>query len=302
MGSDDRQFRVLFVSSLIFILLSSCSSTHEQRNTVGMRLLGEASEIETSLSGDPIETKSLAENVTSTESSSDSFSVVTTTSLVESVSLPKITKPPTTTTTIFIQTPDKPFYVATAINETVEAFRKRTDSEARWILSNPGPFLGDRVLLVRSIEDDWIQVSMPIRPHGTNAWIQRDSVTLAEHKAKVIVDKYTGMLEGWKNGELLFRESFASGSEQNPTPLGDFYINEINDGSTDASNEPLVGITAFSTTIDPTSEGDPAIAFLGNELNEGSDEPTTRGCIRVSSKVLNLLAGLPLGTPVQIVG
>jgi len=301
MGSDDRHFRVFFVLALIFLLIS-CASTHEERNTVGMRLLGEAPDIETSLSGDPIETQTLVESVTSTASSSVSFSAVTTTSVVESVSLPKTTEPPTTTTTLLIETPDKPFYVATAINETVEAFSKRNDSEARWILSNPGPFQGSRVLLVRNIEEDWIQVSMPIRPHGINAWIKRDSVTLAEHKAKVIVDKYTGLLEGWENGELLFKEAFTSGSEQHPTPLGDFYINEINDGSIDASNEQLVGITAFSTTIDPTSEGDPAIAFLVNELKEGSEEQTTRGCIRVSRRVLNLLTGLPLGTPVQIVG
>ena len=54
--------------------------------------------------------------------------------------------------------------------------------------------------------------------------------------------------------------------------------------------------------MDSTSEGDPAIAFLENNLEEGSGELGTRGCIRVSKKVLNLLAGLPLGTPVQIVG
>ena len=215
---------------------------------------------------------------------------------------PKTTKPPTTTTTLFVETPDKPFYVATAINEIVEAFTKRNGSEARWFLSNPGPFQGDRVLLVRSIEEEWVQVSMPIRPHGTNAWVKRESVLITEHKAKVIVDKYTGLLEGWKNGELLFKESFASGSEEHPTPLGDFYINEISADGNDALNAQLVGITAFSTSIDPTSEGDPAIAFLANEVNEGSDELTTRGCIRVSNEVLNLLSGLPLGTPVQIVG
>ena len=151
----------------------------------------------------------------------------------------------------------------------VEAFSKRTDAEARWILSNPGPFQGDRVLLVRTTEEEWIQVSMPIRPHGTNAWVKRDSVTITEHKAKVIVDRYTGVLEGWENGELLFKESFTGGSEEHPTPLGDFYINEINIDNKDASSEKLVGITAFSTTIDPTSEGDPAIAFLANQSNEG---------------------------------
>ena len=302
MSSDQSLFSVFFLLPLIFFVISSCASTDEQREAVGMRLLGEASEIETSLSGSPIETPSPTKDLTSTTLSKDSTSMVSTTSVIETVLLPKPTKPSTTTTTLFIETPDKPFYAATAVSAIVEAFSKRTDPEARWILSNPGPFRGDRVLLVRATEEEWIQVSMPIRPHGTNAWVKRDSVTITEHKAKVIVDRYTGVLEGWENGELLFKESFTGGSEEHPTPLGDFYINEINIDNKDASSEKLVGITAFSTTIDPTSEGDPAIAFLANQSNEGSGELTTRGCIRVSVKVLNLLAGLPLGTPVQIVG
>ena len=292
----------VFSLPLIFLILSSCSSASDQRNTVGMRLLGEASEAETSLSGNPIETDLSAEDLTSTTLSNDSISTVPTTSDIETVLLPETTKPATTTTTLFVETPDKPFYVAAAISETVEAFNKRTDSEAKWILSNPGPFQGERVLLVRTLEEEWVQVSMPVRPHGTNAWVKRDTVSITEYKAKVIVDKYTGLLEGWQNGELLFKESFVSGSEEHPTPLGDFYINEINSANTDTSSRQLVGITAFSTSIDPTSAGDPAIAFLANESSEGSGELNTRGCIRVSIKVINLLAGLPLGTPVQIVG
>ena len=301
MSSAQNLFTVFFLLPLIFFVSSACASTDEELEVVGMRLLGEASEIETSLSGSPIENESPTKELTSTTRSNDSLPAISTTSVVE-VLLPKATKPSTTTTTLFIETPDKPFYVATAVSAIVEAYRKRTDSEARWILSNPGPFQGDRVLLVRAIEEEWIQVSMPIRPHGTNAWVKRDSVSIAEHKAKVIVDRYTGVLEGWKDGELLFKEPFTGGSEENPTPLGDFYINEIDVDNKDASSGKLVGITAFSTTIDPTSEGDPAIAFLARESNEGSGELTTRGCIRVSAKVLNLLTALPLGTPVQIVG
>jgi hypothetical protein len=266
-----------------------------------MRLIGEASEKETSLSGDPKEPESLQETTTSSTLPNTSTSI-TTTSVVEILLIPNTSSTLVTTTTLFVETPDKPFYAATAIHEMLEVFKKQTDSEASWLLSNPGPFKGDRVLLIRNIEEDWIQVSMPIRPHGTTAWIKRDSVSITEHKAKVIVDKYTGLLEGWENGELLFKESFDSGSEEHPTPLGDFYINEINVGSNEISESELVGITAFSTTIDPTSEGDPAIAFLARESNEGSDEPSTRGCIRVGRKVLDLIAGLPLGTPVQIVG
>ena len=303
MLSKNRYLCPVIVISLTATLFSSCADTQEEvsedHSKVGMRLIGEASEAETSLSGDSVQTQPTVENSSSTTLS---IPATTTTAPVESITVPKTTRPSTTTTTSLVETLDKPFYAATAINTMLEAFKKQTDSEPKWLLSNPGPFKGERVLLIRKIEEDWVQVLMPIRPHGTLAWVERDSVSITEHKAKVIVDKYSGVLEGWRNGELLFREAFISGSDEHPTPLGDFYINEINSGGDEISGDILVGITAFSTSMDSTSEGDPAIAFLENNLEEGSGELGTRGCIRVSKKVLNLLAGLPLGTPVQIVG
>ena len=292
---------VFIVISLTAIVLGSCADTEEalsdDHSKVGMRLIGEAAEAETSLSGDSVQTQATLENSTST-----TLSIPITTTTVESIPPPKTTRPSTTTTTLIVETPDKPFYAARATGEMLEVFKKQTDSEPKWLLSNPGPFEGDRVLLIRKIEEDWVQVLMPIRPHGTLAWVPRDSVSITEHKAKVIVDKYSGLLEGWQDGELLFRESFISGSDKHPTPLGDFYINDINHGGDEMLEDALVGITAFSKSIEPTAEGDPAIAFLVKESNEGSDESTTRGCIRVSTEVLKLLTHLPLGTPVQIVG
>ena len=294
---------VFIVISLTATVLGSCADTEEalseDNSKVGMRLIGEALEAETSLSGDSVQTQATVENSTSTTLS---IPVTTTTTAIESIAPPKITRPSTTTTTLIVETPDKPFYAARATSEMLEVFKKQTDSEPKWLLSNPGPFEGERVLLIRKIEEDWVQVLMPIRPHGTLAWVPRDSVSITEHKAKVIVDKYLGVLEGWHDGELLFRDSFISGSDKHPTPLGDFYINEINLGEDGMSEDTLVGITAFSKSIEPTAEGDPAIAFLLKESNEGSDELTTRGCIRVSTEVLKLLTRLPLGTPVQIVG
>ena len=217
---------VFIVISLTATVLGSCADTEEalseDNSKVGMRLIGEASEAETSLSGDSVQTQATVENSTSTTLS---IPVTTTTTAVESIAPPKMTRPSTTTTTLIVETPDKPFYAARATSEMLEVFKKQTDSEPKWLLSNPGPFKGERVLLIRKIEEDWVQVLMPIRPHGTLAWVERDSVSITEHKAKVIVDKYSGVLEGWQDGELLFRESFISGSDKHPTPLGDFYIN-----------------------------------------------------------------------------
>ena len=298
-----KKFSKAFIAiSISLIVLSSCSSNEDRSRRVGMALIGEASEKESSLSGEAKNSQTLEVNFTSTTLPVVPTLTTTTSTVLESIPIPDPPFTPTTSTTLSIETPDKPFYVATALHENIEVFKKQNDKEARWLLSNPGPFDGERVLLIRSIEEDWVQVSMPIRPHGTKAWVKRETVSIMEHKAKVIIDKYTGILEGWQNGQLLFKDSFEGGSEENPTPLGDFYINEITDTSDGVSEKTLVGTTAYSTTIDIGSQGAPAIAFLAREVNEGTSEVTTRGCIRVSQKVLSLLAALPLGTPVQIVG
>ncbi len=57
MPSQKTPKRVISSLCVFFVILTSCSSSDQQRSTVGMRLLGEASEIETSLSGEPVDSE-----------------------------------------------------------------------------------------------------------------------------------------------------------------------------------------------------------------------------------------------------
>ena len=304
-----RQLQLL-LGGILFALLNltftSCSSNDQDIRGVGMRLIGAAEQKDASLSGGKSE--SLVESPGSTAVIPESISPTTkeskgtTTTTSTIVELPTLPGPTVTTTTLVSDTPDKPFYVATAINEVLEVFKKQGDSDPTWLLSNPGPFEGNRVVLIKNFDDDWIEISMPIKNHGTLGWVKMKSVSVDEYKAKVIVDVYNETIEGWRNGELLFRERFMGGSEENPIPLGDFYINEIRNPSDENDLPKLAGTTAFSTTLESTSDGAPAIAILSREISEESGEVKTDGCIKVSEAALEHILALPLGTPVQIVG
>lgn len=300
-----RKLPALLLTIFFMIGFLACSDRDEEIPGVGMRLLGQADESDTSLSG----------GASKTNEESTSFAPITTQITAMSghepkviTTIPSTTKTPTTlsaptvtTTMPIIDTPDKPFYIATAINDVVEIYEKQSDSGATWLLSNPGPFSGERVLLIRNFDSDWLEVSVPIKKHGTFGWVKAESVSIEEHKAKVLIDLYNETIEAWLDGGLLFRERFIGGSEEHPIPPGDFYINEMRYESDQEEFQKLVGTTAFSTTLETTALGSPAVSIISHQVTEGSGELQTKGCIRVTEEALENIFSLPLGTPVQIV-
>ena len=200
-----------------------------------------------------------------------------------------------------IDTPDKPFYIATAINDVVEVYKKQSDSEATWLLSQPWPIQWGACLINKDFDSDWLEVSVPIKEHGTFGWVKAESVSVEEHKAKVLIDLYNETIEAWLDGGLLFRERFIGGSEEHPIPLRDFYINEMRYELDQEEFQKLVGTTAFSTTLETTALGSPAVSIVSHQVTEGSGELQTKGCIRVTEEALENIFSLPLGTPVQII-
>ena len=283
----------------------ACSDSSEEIRSVGMRLLGQADESDTSLSGGKSNTNeesiSFAQITTQIANMSDHEPKVITTIPLTTKTPTTLSAPTVTTTMPIIDTPDNPFYIATAINDVVEVYNKQSDSEATWLLSNPGPFNGERVLLIRNFDSDWLEVSVPIKNHGTFGWVRAESVSVEEHKAKVLIDLYNETIEAWLDGDLLFRERFIGGSEEHSIPPGDFYINEMRYESDQEEFQKLVGTTAFSTTLETTAVGSPAVSIISHQVTQGSVEVQTKGCIRVTEEALENIFSLPLGTPVQIV-
>ena len=166
-----RKLPALLLTIFFMIGFLACSDRDEEIPGVGMRLLGQADESDTSLSGGAsktnVESTSFAPITTQITAMSDHEPKVITT-IPSTTKTPTTLSAPTVTTTMpIIDTPDKPFYIATAINDVVEIYEKQSDSGATWLLSNPGPFSGERVLLIRNFDSDWLEVSVPIKNHGT---------------------------------------------------------------------------------------------------------------------------------------
>ena len=200
--------------------------------------------------------------------------------------------------------PDHSFTVARATGEWLDTYRSPVDTEVWWSLSNPGPYDGDRVVLVLDEQDDWLLVDLPVRPNGTMGWVRGGDVSTATYRARIIVDLYRGRLEAWENGALVAQGAIASGAEETPTPPGGFFVTEIQEHTDPATGDTtwLIGTSAYSEAIDPTAEGDPAVAILAVGDAAHLSQAISLGCVRIHPDVLERLALLPLGTPVQILG
>ena len=201
-------------------------------------------------------------------------------------------------------TPDTPFMVAVATVDLLEVFDEPDDGEARWLLSHPGPGQGPRTLLVLDSEQDWLRVSVPVRPNGTTGWVRGGDVSTATYRARIIVDLYRARLEAWENGALVAQGAIASGAEETPTPPGAFFVTEIQEDTDPVTGGTtwLIGTSAYSEALDPTADGDPAVAILAVGDLSNLSQAISLGCVRIHPDVLKRLALLPLGTPVQILG
>ena len=201
-------------------------------------------------------------------------------------------------------TPDTPFMVAVATVDLLEVFDEPDDDEARWLLPNPGPGAGPRTLLVHDSEQDWLRVSVPVRPNGTMGWVRGGDVSTATYRARIIVDLYRGRLEAWEDGDLVAQGAIASGAEETPTPPGGFFVTEIREHTDPATGGTtwLIGTSAYSEVLNPTADGDPAVAILAVGDAAHLSQAISLGCVRIHPDVLERLALLPLGTPVQILG
>jgi len=224
-------------------------------------------------------------------------------SLLRIMPVPSTTIPepePTSATT----TPDTPFVVAVATVDMLEVFDELEDDEARWLLPNPGPGDGPRTLLVLGSDKDWLRVSIPIRPNGTVGWVRNGDVSTATYRARIIVDLYRGRLEAWEDGALVVQGAIASGAEETPTPPGGFFVTEIQEHIDPATGGTawLIGTSAYSEALYPTAAGDPAVAILAVGDTAHLSQTISLGCVRIHPDVLERLALLPVGTPVQILG
>ena len=106
----------------------------------------------------------------------------------------------------------------------------------------------------------------------------------------------------WEDDELAADGVIALGAEGTPSPATEFYINEIQrqDDPDILFGEWILGTSGFSETLGLVFGGDPAVALHGTNDPSVLGTAVSFGCIRMRNYVVERLARLPLGAPVEI--
>jgi len=171
---------------------------------------------------------------------------------------------------------------------------------------NPHQFGGPLTLMVVQGEpgDEWLQVQLPIRPNEQVGWVRSIDYILSSTRIRAEVNLGAAAVRVFDGDELISESAAVVGSEENPTPVGTFYV------AAKKKNTPeefwlgpwALVLSSFSEVLPTFSGGLPVIAVHGTNHPELMGEAITFGCVRVPNDVINYLAEhVPVGAPVVIV-
>lgn len=156
-------------------------------------------------------------------------------------------------------------------------------------------------------EGDMVQVRLPERPNGSTAWIRRDDVSLAVTPFHVEIDVTDLRIRLYDAGELVLDAPAGVGTDDAPTPEGEYYVTFLQEPPADGDWGEFVMVTsAHSDTISDWQESGDAITAIHGPLGSDDDIGTTgakvsHGCVRLHHEDLAVLRPVPAGAPVSIV-
>lgn len=159
------------------------------------------------------------------------------------------------------------------------------------------------MFLVNTVEGDWYNVDLPVRPNETSGWVHASQIELRTVTLTVTIDQSDRTLTVNDGPDVVFETSVAIGSEENPTPNGDFFLTDkLLTGNPSGAYGPVAfGLSAYSDTLSSFAGGPGQIGIHGTNQQDSIGTAASHGCIRTPNEVALLLNDLlPLGTPVSI--
>jgi hypothetical protein len=160
-----------------------------------------------------------------------------------------------------------------------------------------------RVVEWEGADGEWLDVLLPVRPNGARGFVRGADVELAQVDLAVDVDLATKTLRLFDADALVLETAIAIGSDENPTPVGEFFVTDVLDTGDAGSAYGLyaLGLSAFSLSLSEFAGGDGQIGIHGTNQPSSIGQAVSHGCVRVPNDVVTQLAqSLPLGTPVSI--
>jgi lipoprotein-anchoring transpeptidase ErfK/SrfK len=164
------------------------------------------------------------------------------------------------------------------------------------------------VLPVINSTANWVEVRLAQRPNGLTTWVPSSDVTLSLTPYLLVLNLATEHLVVYENGQQVMDFPAGVGSADDPTVTGDYFVT-MRAPAPDPGYGPFVLVTsAHSDSIaDWAGSGDAIIAIHGpitaydDQLIGNTGAAISHGCIRLHDADLAQLAGIPAGTPLDIV-
>jgi lipoprotein-anchoring transpeptidase ErfK/SrfK len=174
------------------------------------------------------------------------------------------------------------------------------------ILTMPHTTILGTITVLEVVEgplDGWARVKLPVRPNGTEGWVQAEDLMLYVVDSQVVIDLSDRTLTYFEKGEPVLTTPVAIGSKRNPTPVGEFFITDsVTLANPDSAWGPhAFGLSARSETITEYNGGDGIIGIHGTNRPGSIGNAASLGCVRVPNEMITKLHGMvPIGTPVTI--
>jgi lipoprotein-anchoring transpeptidase ErfK/SrfK len=148
----------------------------------------------------------------------------------------------------------------------------------------------------------WVRARLPVLPNNTTGWVPRSALGgVVPIDTHLVVDLTTLTATLFRDGHSRFEAPVGVGTEQAPTPRGEFYVRD----KLTSFSSPFYGPVAFGTSARSAVLTDwPAGGYVGIH---GTSEPQlipgriSHGCIRMrNADILRLAKLMPVGTPLTI--
>jgi len=202
---------------------------------------------------------------------------------------------------------DGPVQVATVTVPTIYAYEtippQRDPTVADWAFADRTQFGNAQVFLVTANQGDWLKVSLPTRPNGTEGWVHADDVGLAINQYRAVVDLSNVSLTVLRGPDVIVQTRAVIGKSATPTPQGRFFVNELlrRPNPNGAYGPFILGLSARSEALDTFNGSEALIAVHGTNNPGLIGSKASNGCIRIPNDLITRLANeIPLGTPIEI--
>jgi lipoprotein-anchoring transpeptidase ErfK/SrfK len=164
------------------------------------------------------------------------------------------------------------------------------------------------VLPVIATEPGWLYVRLAQRPNESTTWIQQSAVTLSTTPYVIEVDLATMHLTVTDAGKQIMDFPAGIGAPDDPTPPGNYFLTMKVPPPSSAYGAFVLATSDHSNTITDWEDSGDAIIGIHGPITSGADQQIgttgaaiSHGCVRLHDIDLELLGGIPAGTPINIV-